>query len=166
MEFKSGDDVVHPDYGVGNIVRLEDRQLAESVMRQYYVLAFGNMLVWSPVQANAASPLRRVTARQDLDHYRTLLKSRPTPLDRDYRKRRLDLQEHLAHGSFQEVCEVVRDLTALGWYKPIGEVDASVLKRARTMLWQEWATSTSQPLPAAIREVTDLLEAGKQTYKT
>ncbi len=165
MGFISGDDVVHPSYGVGNIMRLEDRQLAEVEVRQYYVLAFGKMTVWLPVQAGAASPLRLVTAPRDLDQYRTLLKSRPAALDRDYKKRRLNLNEQLAHGSFQVVCEVVRDLTALGWLRPMNELDSSMLKKVRANLWLEWATSTGQPLPEAITEVNALLQAGEQTYK-
>lgn len=165
MEFRSGDDVVHPNYGVGNIIRLEDRQLAESETRQYYVLAFGKTTVWTPVQTSGPSPLRPVTAQQDLDRYRTLLKGRPTTLDRDYKKRRLDIQEQLAQGSFQVICEVVRDLTALGWYRPISGIDASVLQRVRAELWQEWAVSTGQSLPDAIQEVNALLEAGEHAYK-
>jgi len=166
MGFISGDDVVHPDYGVGNIVRLEERQLAEVAMRQYYVLAFGKTTVWMPVLAGAVSPLRLVTAPRDLDPYRKLLKSRPTALDRDYKKRRLGLNEQLAHGSFQVVCEIVRDLTALGWHKPMNELDASMLKKVRANLWQEWAMSTGRPLPEAITEVNALLQAGEQTYKS
>jgi RNA polymerase-interacting CarD/CdnL/TRCF family regulator len=166
MEFISGDDVVHPDYGVGNIMRLEERQLAEAEMRQYYVLAFGKTTVWMPVLAGAVSPLRRVTAPRDLDQYRILLKSHPAALDRDYKKRRLGLNEQLAHGSFQVVCEVVRDLTALGWDRPMNESDASMLKKVRANLWQEWATSTGQPLPEAITEVNALLQVGEQTYKS
>ncbi len=166
MGFISGDDVVHPDYGVGSIVRLEERQLAEVETRQYYVLAFGKTTVWMPVQAGASSPLRRVTAPRDLDQYRKLLKSRPAALNRDFRKRRLDLSEQLAHGSFQVVCEVVRDLTALGWNKPMNELDSSMLKKVRANLWQEWATSTGQPLPEAVTEVNALLQAGEQTYKS
>ena len=165
MDFISGDDVVHPSYGVGNIVRLEERQLAEVDMRQYYVLAFGKMTVWLPVQAGPASPLRLVTAPRELDQYRTVLKSCPTTLDRDYKKRRTDLNEQLAHGSFQVVCEIVRDLTALGWHKPMNELDSTMLKKVRANLWQEWATSTGQPLPEAIQEVNALLQAGEQTYK-
>jgi RNA polymerase-interacting CarD/CdnL/TRCF family regulator len=165
MEFRSGDDVVHPNYGVGNVVRLEDRQLAEDETRQYYVLAFGKMTVWTPVQASGSCPLRPVTASQDLDRYRALLKSRPTTLDRDFKKRRLGIEEQLARGSFQVICEVVRDLTALGWYRPISGIDASVLKRVRADLWQEWAASTGQPLPDAIQEVNALLAAGEKTYK-
>jgi RNA polymerase-interacting CarD/CdnL/TRCF family regulator len=166
MEFRSGDDVVHPNYGVGNIVRLEERQLAEAELRQYYVLAFGKMMVWMPVHADGATTLRAVTAPRDLDQYRSLLKSRPAALDRDYKKRRLDITEQLAHGSFQVVCEVVRDLTALGWHRPMNEMDASTLKKVRANLWQEWATSTGQPLPEAITEVNDLLKAGEQSYKS
>jgi hypothetical protein len=64
------------------------------------------------------------------------------------------------------VCEIVRDLTALGWNKPMNELDSSMLKKVRANLWQEWATSTGQPLPEAITEVNALLQAGEQTYKS
>ena len=166
MEFRSGDNVVHPSYGVGSIVRLEERQLAEAHTRLYYVLAFGKTTVWMPVEANGSSALRLVTAPRDLDHYRTLLKSRPAELDHDYRKRRLDINEQLAHGSFQVICEIVRDLTALGWRRPLTGMDSSLLSRARENLWQEWAASTGRPLPEAIHEVTTLLHAGEQNYKS
>jgi RNA polymerase-interacting CarD/CdnL/TRCF family regulator len=95
-----------------------------------------------------------------------LLRSRPVELERDFKKRRLDINAQLTHGSFQLVCEIVRDLTALGWYRPLAGVDASLLSRVREGLWQEWAVSTSQPLPAAIDEVNGLLRAGEQTYKS
>jgi RNA polymerase-interacting CarD/CdnL/TRCF family regulator len=166
MEFHSGDAVVHPNYGVGSIVRLEERQLAEANTRLYYVLAFGKTTVWLPVNAAGPSALRLVTAPRDLERYRSLLKGRPVELDRDYKKRRLDINEQLAHGSFQIVCEIVRDLTALGWYRPLAGVDASLLSKVRANLWEEWATSTGQPLPEAIHEVTALLDAGERTYKT
>lgn len=166
MEFRSGDDVVHPSYGVGNILRLEERQLAEANTRLYYVVVFGKTTVWLPVSTAGSSALRLVTAPRELEHYRILLKGRPVELDHDYKKRRMDINEQLAHGSFQIVCEIVRDLTALGWYRPLAGVDASLLCRVRANLWEEWATSTGQPLPAAIHEVTALLEVGEQTYKS
>ena len=71
MEFRSGDEVVHPNYGVGSIVRLEEKQLAEAGTRLYYVLAFGKTTVWMPVKTTGPSALRPVTAPRDLDRYRT-----------------------------------------------------------------------------------------------
>ena len=52
MEFDAGDYVVHPSYGVGNIVRLEEKRLAEADLRLYYVLAVENSTVWVPVQVD------------------------------------------------------------------------------------------------------------------
>ncbi len=165
MEFRSGDDVFHPNYGVGKIVRLEERQLAEANTRLYYVLAFGHTTVWIPVDNGGSSALRLVTAPRDLEQYRTVLKSRPAALDRDYKKRRLDIQGQLAHGSFQVICEIVRDLTALGWQRNLTGLDASLLTKVRSNLCDEWAVSTGQPLVDVIQEVTALLQTGEQTYK-
>jgi RNA polymerase-interacting CarD/CdnL/TRCF family regulator len=166
MEFRSGDDVVHPNYGVGNIVRLEERELATSGMRWYYVLAIGTATVWMPVHADGSTTLRTVTRKQDLEQYRTVLSGRPTLLVRDFKKRHLDLTERLTHSSFRVMCEIVRDLTALGWDRSMGETDATMLKRVRDNLWREWAAATGLPDLEAIQEVQALLQAGRVAYKT
>jgi RNA polymerase-interacting CarD/CdnL/TRCF family regulator len=145
--------------------RLEQRQLAEAETRLYYVLAFGRTTVWIPVDNGGSSVLCLVTAPCDLEPYRTLLKSRPAELDHDYKRRRLDINAQLAHGSFQGICEIVRDLTALGWHRHLTGIDAALLTKVRANLRDEWAASTGQSLPDAIQEVTTLLQAGERTYK-
>ena len=166
MEFKSGDDVVHPSYGLGKIVRLEERQLAEAEMRWYYVLAIGKNTVWVPVQSDGATALRAVTARQELDQYRALLKSRPATLERDRNKRRLEINERLKQGSFRAVCEAVRDLTALGWYRRIGDGDATVLDKILDNLRREWAAATGTSILEAIQEVDALLQTGREVHQS
>jgi CarD family transcriptional regulator len=165
MEFDAGDYVVHPSYGVGNIVRLEEKRLAETELRLYYVLAVENSTVWVPVQSTGATGLRRVTPRQDLDQYRRVLKSKPTVLDRDHHKRRAEITERLKRGSFLTVCETTRDLTAHGWRKPLNDVDASLLQKVRDNLCREWAASAGVTVADAAREVDELLQAGQNTYK-
>ena len=165
MEFKTGDDVVHPNFGVGNIVKMEERELATSGLRWYYVLAIGTATVWMPVQADGSTTLRAVTRRQDLEQYRTVLSSQPTLLNRDYKKRHLDLIERLTHSSFQVICEIVRDLSALGWDKPMGETDSTLLKKIHGNLRREWAASTGQSPQEAIQEVEALLKAGRVAYQ-
>ena len=166
MEFRTGDDVVHPNYGVGNITRLEERELAASGMRWYYVLAIGTATVWMPMQADGSTTLRAVTRQQDLEQYRSILSGQPVVLNRDYKKRHLDLIERLAHNSFQVVCEIVRDLSALGWNRPMGETDATLLKKVQDNLWREWAAATGQSDQEAIQEVEALLRVGRVAYKT
>ena len=165
MEFKPGDDVVHPNYGVGRIVRLEERELAASGLRWYYVLAINTATVWTPIQADGATTLRAVTRKEDLEQYRMVLSSRPTILDRDYKKRQLDFSERLTHASFRVMCEIVRDLSAFGWVRPMGDSDATMLKKIQDNLWREWAAATGQSDQEAIQEVEALLRAGRLVYK-
>jgi RNA polymerase-interacting CarD/CdnL/TRCF family regulator len=68
-----------------------------------------------PVHSDGSTLLRAVTSNRELDQYRVLLKSRPTTLERDYKRRRFELNQRLKTGSFWVLCEVVRDLTAYGW---------------------------------------------------
>ena len=165
MEFKVGDDVVHPSHGVGRIVGLEERELGTSGLRWYYVLAIGTSTIWMPVQASGAKALRAVTSPQDLDHYRTTLSGQPALLNRDRKQRHLDLSERLTQCSFQVICEVVRDLSALGWSRPMGDSDATLLKRVHQNLWREWAAATGQSEQDTIREIESLLRAGRLAYQ-
>ena len=165
MEFKVGDDVVHPSHGVGRIVGLEERELGTGGLRWYYKLVIGTSTIWMPVQASGATGLRAVTRSQDLDQYRTTLSGRPARLNRDYKQRRLDLSERLTHSSFQVICEIVRDLSALGWSRPMGDSDATMLKRVHQNLWREWAAATGQSEQDAIREIESLLRAGRLAYQ-
>ena len=165
MEFKVGDDVVHPSHGVGRIVGLEERELGTSGLRWYYVLVVGTSTIWLPVQANGATVLRAVTRPQDLDQYRTTLSGQPARLNPDRKQRHLDLSERLTQCSFQVICEVVRDLSALGWSRPMGDSDATMLKRVHQNLWREWAAAPGQSEQDAIREIESLLLAGRLAYQ-
>jgi CarD family transcriptional regulator len=165
MEFKTGDNVVHPSHGVGRIVGLEERELGASGLCWYYVLAIGTSTIWMPVPADGSTTLRAVTNPQDLEQYRMTLSGRPTLLNRDYRKRHLDLIERLTHSSFKVICEIVRDLSALGWNKPMGETASTMLKKVQDNLRREWAASTGQSPQEAIQEVEALLKAGRVAYQ-
>ena len=77
MQYKAGDSIVHPVYGVGNILRLEEKRLAEDQLRWYYVVTADKSTIWVPVDEAGAAGLREVTRKRDLDQYRRVLQSRP-----------------------------------------------------------------------------------------
>ena len=162
MQFKVGDFIVHPVYGVGHLVKIEEKQFSEIGALLYYQVTLPRSTVWIPVEAQATIGLRLVTAKSDLDHYRDLLKSRPTPLHQDNKQRHLELVNRLNQGSFQVMCEVVRDLTAWGWRKPLGRIDMVTLKQTQESLYQEWATADGVSIAEAIKEVKSLLQTTQQ----
>jgi CarD family transcriptional regulator len=158
IKFKIDDFVVHPVYGVGHIVQIEDRQFSETAVREYYKVILPRLTLWIPVEAQASIGLRSVTARSELDQYRTLLRSRPVPPKYKRAQRHVELASSLKEGSFQVTCEVVRELTVSGRQKPLGRSDAAILQKTREKLLQEWAASTGLSVVEASAEVDTLLQ--------
>ncbi|HMR68313.1 MAG TPA: hypothetical protein PKE64_30245, partial [Anaerolineae bacterium] len=62
-------------------------------------------------------------------------------------------------GSFPVMCEIVRDLTASAWQRPLGATAKAILKKAEEKLYQEWATAAEISIPEAMKEVETLLQA-------
>jgi RNA polymerase-interacting CarD/CdnL/TRCF family regulator len=158
VQFKVGDRVVHPTHGLGSVVKIEEREFSDKGRRMYYQVNFPKSTVWIPVRASGGSGLRLVTAQNELDRYRDLLKSAPVPLHQNHTKRQLQLASHLKQGSFQGVCEVVRDLTAWGRQKTLGATDNATLKKTRANLYQEWAGAAGVTVAEATKEVESLLQ--------
>jgi len=161
MQFKTGDYVVHPTHGVGNIVRLEQRRLVGDETRLYYVIVADKSTVWVPVDTDQAARLRPVTPRRDLDRYRRMLKGDPITLQKDHVKRRTEILERLKQGSFEAMCALVRDLTARARLKPLSEAEMALLQKLRLDLCREWAVVDDVPVEEAIREVDALLSADR-----
>jgi RNA polymerase-interacting CarD/CdnL/TRCF family regulator len=164
MQFKVGDRVVHPAYGIGHIVNVEERQFSEKATRLYYKVMLPKRTVWIPVKPQETGGLRLVTAKSELDQYRNLLKSPPVPLETKHHLRHLELSSRLKQGSFQVLCEVVRDLTAWGWRKPLGPTDTTTLRKTRESLYREWATAADVSIVEAIKEIDSLLLTTQPAY--
>lgn len=164
MQFKVGDRVVHPAYGLGHIASIEERQFSEQEPHLYYQVALTKRSLWVPVEAEESSGLRLVTAKSELDQYRQVLQSRPAPLDKNHHHRHLDLSKRMKQNSFQIMCEVVRDLTAWGWRKPLGPTDTATLQKTRRSLYQEWAVAAGVSVSEATKEIDALLLATQHTF--
>jgi CarD family transcriptional regulator len=167
MAYKIDDRVVHPTYGVGRVVALVSKRF-EAEERQFYEVSIDRSTVWVPVDDSGngnGNGLRPLTPKSDLNRYRRLLQSSPKPLTQDPRQRKLDLADRLKLGTFQAMCEAVRDITARGWLKPLSEADTAMLRKAREGLCQEWAASSDVSVVQATAEVNALLQAARQAHQ-
>lgn len=165
MPYQVNDCVVHPAHGVGHIVALAMQRFFDVEARLYYEIAIQRNTVWVPVDTGVASGLRPVTPKSELARYRRVLRSRPVSLILDHRQRHMDLLSHLKAGLFQNLCEVVRDLTARRWLKPLNEMDSRTLRKTHEGLCQEWAAADGVSVQEAAKEVDALLLEGRQAYQ-
>lgn len=160
MDFKVGDRVVHPQYGVGHVVKLEDREFESGVMRRYYEISIPGSTLWVPLDQSTFG-LRKLAVRSEIDRCREILSSRPQPLTEDARLRQSELSARLKVGTIVAHCEVVRDLSAFGAHKPISGTIAAFLRVAQDVLCQEWAAVEEITLAEAAAEISVLLEKSK-----
>jgi CarD family transcriptional regulator len=156
--FDIGDKVVHPQHGVGQIVKLDDREFERGDTRRYYEIQIpGGSTVWVPVDL-PNSGLRRLAHKSELARCREILKSHPSPLMEDGRARQSALVAHLKEGTISAQCEVVRDVSAFVAHKPSYGTITSFLEAMLRVLSQEWALVEEITISEAMFEISSLLE--------
>ena len=160
MKLEIGDRVVHPQYGVGHVAKLEDREFEPGLMRRYYEISIPGSTLWVPLDQPTFG-LRKLAVRREIDRCRQILSSRPLPLTEDARLRQSDLSARLKTGTIVAHCEVVRDLSAYGAHKPISGTIAAFLRVTQDVLCQEWAMVEGITLAEANVEISLLLEQSK-----
>jgi RNA polymerase-interacting CarD/CdnL/TRCF family regulator len=165
MPFQKDETVVLIGHGVGRIADLVNKSFGSAEHQQYYEVLTERSTVWVAVETAGTHGLRPLTERAELDRYRELLRSRPTPLKSDYHLRRLELQNRQRVGTFEAMCELVRDLAARTWHAALNDVDNSMLRQAQAGLCQEWAAADGVSLPEANSEVAALLLEGRQAWQ-
>jgi CarD family transcriptional regulator len=163
MMFKIGDRVVHPQHGVGKVVKLENREFGSGAKRQYYEISIpGGSTLWVPLEPPAFG-LRKLADRKEIMRCRQVLAARPSPLTEDSRSRQSELAERLKTGTIRAQCEVVRDLYAYGEHKSLYGTIAGFYRQTQNVLCEEWAIVEKVTLSEAVQEVTSLLEKSRRT---
>ena len=161
MPFKVGDRVIHPRHGLGQVTKLAVKQFVEGEKRPFYEISFPGSTLWVPL-SRASSGIRKLTVKSEIASCRRVLRAPAEPLKDDFRLRQTELNEHLKEGTITARCEVVRDLTAYGWHKPINGSIAAFLQTTLDVLCQEWAAVEKITPEEASTEIQSLLEKGKR----
>lgn len=137
MEFHEGDPVMHWTYGLGQVVRLEERDLSGSNIL-YYAVQIGDMTIWVPADGKLESRLRPPTTESGFKKLLGILSGPGRPLPEDRTERRSQLLELLKDGRAESLCQIIRDLSASQKIKPLNDNERTLLKQSRTALLGEW----------------------------
>ena len=161
MELKVGDHVVHPKYGVGTVVDLNEREFEPGVMRRYYEILMPGTTLWVSLEMPTFG-LRKLTVRSEISRCRMILASHPAPFIENARERQADMADQLKLGTIAAHCEVVRDLYAYFGHKPSTGKVGAFLQAVQDVLSQEWAEVEGITLAEATTEISTLLENSKE----
>ncbi len=137
MNFQEGDPVVHWTYGFGQVVRLEERELA-GTRTLYYAVQVRDLTVWVPDDGKLESRLRPPTPETEFKKIINILSGPGKPLPEDRHERKTRLQEMQKNGGTEALCHIIRDLHTYQKVKSLNDNDQVVLKQSQTALLGEW----------------------------
>jgi len=139
---------MHWTYGLGTVVRLENRELLGQ-KTTFYAVQVGDMTVWVPNDDQLLTRLRRPSTKTQLGKLRLLLNKPGVTLPQDRHERKTLLFELLKDGRAESLCKVIRSLVVYSKNHPLNDNDQALLKRAQTALMAEWGYALGVP-PAQV----------------
>lgn len=137
--FKTGDHVVYPGHGVGEVTGMETREVMGSNTEFYIVrILDSGMRVMVPVKAVESIGVRPVLSKGDaLKVLETLLMS-DVKVERDaFNRRYREYMEKLKTGDPFAIAEVLRDLSKLKFEKDLSYGERNMIQTARALLTTE-----------------------------
>lgn len=161
MNFRTGDQVMHSTYGLGQVQAIEERTV-NNTTALYYMVRAADLTIWVPADENVASRLRPPTDEARFRELLLLLSGPAEPLPDDRRQRNLQLLAMLEDGQAESLCKVIRDLSAYRQSHAWNDYDSALMKRAIRKLVSEWSVSLSVPPREAEAELHRLLGANRK----
>ena len=158
MNFHEGDAVMHWTYGLGKVIRLEERVLSGK-KELYYAVQIGDMTVWVPADDKLENRLRPPTSKAGFKKLMDVLSSPGEPLPDDRHERKTLLTELLKNGRAESLCKVIRNLSTYRHVRSLNDNDQALLRRTEESLIGEWGFALSVTPAEAELQLHRLLTA-------
>jgi RNA polymerase-interacting CarD/CdnL/TRCF family regulator len=160
-DFEVGNWIVHPNYGVGKISKIEKKRVNKKKSRYYRVEADETMY-WIPVESIEESRIRKVISRSGFRKAIRLLTKAPQKMDPNYKQRQSRIKCVLSEGLLSSTIRLVRDLWARNHKKSLNDSERTVLRKIIDNLAAEWAVVESITPKEASQELNRLLTQGQE----
>jgi CarD family transcriptional regulator len=157
MNYKIGDKVVHWTYGVGEVVSIEEIDIA-GIKKWCYVIDVETLKLWVPVDDALKGSLRLPTESDQFKHLLEILRTPGQPLPDRYLQRKIALRNRMEKRTLEGLCQVIRDLNHRSRDHSLSPEDSSVLFSAQEHLLDEWEISLGADRSIATAEMEGLLQ--------
>ena len=111
VEFKTGETVVYPKHGVGEIVKIESMEIA-SIKTIFYVVKMeqSRLTIRVPVEKQEEVGLRKISSKKTIEEVYQVLQLKPKIRRIMWSRRAQEYDTKIFSGEPIKIAEVVRDL--------------------------------------------------------
>ena len=158
VNFKSGDKIVYPGHGVGEIEGVRTTVLGGQEHHIYNIkILDSGMKVMVPVNQAASVGLRRIIDKKAIDTVYDILRDRNFKIDTQTWNRRFrEYSQKIKTGSVFEIAVVLRDLSVLSADKELSFGEKKMLDMAEALLVSEIAIAKARPHDKVAGELKSL----------
>jgi CarD family transcriptional regulator len=156
MGFEIGDKVIHWNFGLGEIVKIENRTI-HGFLTKCYVVRTSDLTIWIPINDLKQPSLRMPTPPEEFVKLSSILSKPSEILLEDRLLRKDQLLARMNEGQLSSICRVVRDLTSFKRSTRLTLQEKLILEKAMNSLLAEWTYSLGMPLSQARLAMTDML---------
>ncbi len=139
-ELNSGDWIVHTNYGVGQVIGEDTKALGGDV-REYYKVQTRSAVYWLPKDGLQTGTVRSLASEGKFDQALSVLDEEPEIMNKDYKKRRVHINEVFSTNSVVEFARLIRDLYARARIKTLNDNEKRALEILKERFAREWALS-------------------------
>lgn len=162
MDFKVGENVVHPQHGLGFIKEIRETEILGE-KTTVYLIATRKMELQIPVERARTLGIRRVASAEQADTMLKILrspaKSEPFTASEGWIERYEELKQRIRNGEAEDLAEVVRDLDKNSKVYELNIREREILTQAKELLIQELTVALGLSKSKVIERVDDALKA-------
>ena len=158
MQFKVGDKCVYPAHGVGEIKRIETRQIG-GCDQDFYVLQIlsSGATLMVPVTGCEKAGMRELISSGDIDRVYKILKSPGKVTQTTWNRRYREFNDKLRTGSVSDIAEVLRDLCSLRGDKDLSFGEKKMMDRALSLIVAEISAASERTEGDVEQELNGML---------
>ncbi|TAK12879.1 MAG: hypothetical protein EPO32_07075 [Anaerolineae bacterium] len=157
LPFVKGDWIVHALYGIGQIMKTENRPINGRNQRCFLVET-RDCEYWVPVGTEANPRIRPVVSPERLRRALTALRKEPILMDQDHRVRKTLIHTVMKDGLFLEMARLIRDLYGRARLSKLNDTEKNALDGIMERFAREWAVSADIPMDEARAKLESTLE--------
>ena len=155
VNLSTGDWVVHTYYGVGQIIRIEDKPIHEVATKCFQVKT-NDSTFWFPTTDTANPRIRPIASKEIIHKVINNLRSQATYLDTDRAHWKQIIQDVLADNDLISISLLIRDLSAQQVIRSLNQIEREALNHYKERLLGEWAS--------IVGEVIEILRPRLRSY--
>ena len=151
-----GDWVVHMHYGVGQIIKIEDKPILE-IDTKCFKVETKDSTFWFPTTESSNPRIRPLATEEIIDTVIKNLRSKPSNLDTDKLQWKTIIEDVHAGNDLLSISVLIRDLSAQQLIRGLNQLERNALNQYKERLLVEWSSIMPQHIDELRKKLREYL---------